>query len=103
MLNRGVAMKLNFEPVTNRIGKDYFIVPKNDTEGIKCVMKCNEVGAFIVNCMYPDNKTRDELIALVSAQYPEATPEEVEAAVDGVRDALKKTVSKKEEAEVVTK
>ena len=95
-------MKLNFEPVTNRIGDKYFIVPKNDTEGVKCVMCCNEVGAFIVNCMYPDNKNKEELIALTSAQYPDATPEEVEAAVDGIRNTLKKTVSKKEETEAVT-
>lgn len=95
-------MQLTFEPVTNKIGDKYFIVPKNDTEGVKCVMCCNEVGAFIVNCMYPDNKTRDELIALTSAQYPNATLEEVESAVDGIRNTLKNTVSKKEETEAVT-
>lgn len=99
MLNRGVAMKLNFEPVTNKIGNDYFIVPKNDADGVKVVMKCNEVGAFIVNLMYPDNRTRDELIALTSEQYPDATLEEVEAAVDGVRNALKATIEPKEEEE----
>lgn len=92
-------MYLNFEPVTNKIGDKYFIVPKNDTEGVKCVMCCNEVGAFIVNLLYPDNKTRDELIELTSAQYPNATLEEIETAVDGVRNALKATVTKKEETE----
>ena len=92
-------MQLTFEPVTNRIGDKYFIVPKNDTEGVRCVMCCNEVGAFIVNCMYPDNKTRDELVEMVSTQYPNATLEEVEAAVDGVRETLKATIEPKEEEE----
>lgn len=96
-------MHLNFEPVTNKIGNKYFIVPKNDTEGIKCVMCCNEVGAFIVNLLYPNDIKRDEMIALTSAQYPNATLEEVETAVDGVRNALKQTVSKKAETEGVTK
>lgn len=84
-------MQLTFEPVTNRIGNDYFIVPKNDEDGVKCVMKCNEVAAFIVNLLVV-NHTRDEMIAATAAQYPDATAEEVAAAVDGVRYALKKSL-----------
>lgn len=84
-------MQLTFEPVTNKIGDDYFIVPKNDTEGVKCVMRCNEVGAFIVNLLVK-NHNKAEMIAATSAQYPNATPEEVEAAVDGVRRTLQATI-----------
>lgn len=86
-------MQLTFKPVTNRIGDKYLIVPQNDEDGVKCVMCCNEVGAFIVNLL-TENRTRDELIALVSAKYPEATEEEVIEAVDGVRTTLKKTVKR---------
>ena len=85
-------MKLTFEPVTNKIGDDYYIVPKNDIGGM-CVMKCNDVGAFIVNLLVV-NHNRDEMIAATSAQYPNATLEEVEAAVDGVRGVLKATLKK---------
>lgn len=92
-------MKLTFEPVTNKIGNDFYIVPKNDTDGVKCVMKCNEVGAFIVNLLVNDIK-RDEMILAVSEHYPNATPEEVEAAVDGVRNTLIATITKKVEVEV---
>lgn len=84
-------MQLTFEPVTNRVGDDYFIVPKNDDDGVKCVMKCNETASFIVNLL-TENRSRDELIALVSAKYPEASEQEVIEAVDGVRITLKKTV-----------
>ena len=89
-------MKLTFKPVTNRIGNDYYIVPKNDTDGVKCVIKCNEVAAFIVNLLVNDMK-RDDLILAVAEHYPNATPQEVEEAVDGVRNTLKATMSKKEE------
>lgn len=89
-------MKLTFEPVTNKIGKDFYIVPKNDEDGVKCVMKCDEVGAFIVNLLV-ENHNRDEMIAKTAEKYPNATPEEVEAAVDGVRSVLKATITPKEE------
>lgn len=89
-------MKLLFEPVTNKIGNDFFIVPKNDADGVKCVMKCNEVGAFIVNLLTEDIK-RDGMIAAVAERYPEATIEEVEAAVDGVRAVLISTIEQKDE------
>lgn len=88
-------MKLLFEPVTNKIGNDFYIVPKNDADGVKCVMKCNEVGAFIVNLLVNDMK-RDDLILAVAEHYPNATPEEVEAAVDGVRAVLISTIEQKE-------
>ena len=91
-------MQLTFEPVTNKIGNDFYIVPKNDEDGVKCVMKCNEVGAFIVNLLVV-NHNRDEMIAATMAQYPNATQEEIEAAVDGVRSALKATITPKEETE----
>ena len=92
-------MKLLFEPVTNKIGNDYFIVPKNDADGVKCVMKCNEVAAFIVNLLVNDMK-RDEMILAVSEHYPNATLEEVEAAVDGVRNKLISTIERKNEVEI---
>ena len=92
-------MKLLFEPVTNKISNDYFIVPKNDADGVKCVMKCNEVGAFIVNLLVKDMK-RDEMILAVAEHYPNATSEEVEAAVDGVRNKLISTIEQKSEVEV---
>ena len=84
-------MKLTFEPVVNRIGNDYFIVPKNDAEGVKCVMRCNDVAAYIIG-LHVENHNRDEMIAATAEHYPDATPEEVEAAVDGVRNALKATI-----------
>lgn len=84
-------MQLTFEPVTNRIGDNFLIVPKNDEDGVKCVMHCNEVDAFIVNLLTV-NRSRDELIELVSEKYPEASEQEVIDAVDGVRTTLKKTV-----------
>lgn len=83
-------MKLNFEPAATKVGDYYLITPKNDSEH-RCVMKCNDVGAFIVNLLYPQNRNRDEMIALTMAQYPNATLEEIEACVDGVRTALKNT------------
>lgn len=89
-------MKLTFEPVTNKIDNDYFIVPKNDTEGVKCIMRCNDVGAFIVNLL-TTNHNRNEMIAATAEEYPEATPEEIEAAVDGVRQTLKATIKPKPE------
>lgn len=92
-------MKLLFEPVTNKIGNDYFIVPKNDADGVKCVMKCNEVAAFIVNLLVNDIK-RDDMILAVAEHYPNATPEEVETAVDGVRNKLIATIERKNEVEV---
>lgn len=92
-------MKLTFEPVTNKIGNDFYIVPKNDADGVKCVMKCDEVGAFIVNLLVNDMK-RDEMILAVSEHYPNATLEEVEAAVDGVRNKLISTIERKNEVEI---
>ena len=89
-------MKLTFEPATNKIGNDFYIVPKNDEDGVKCVMKCNEAGAFIVNLLV-ENHNRDEMIAATAEKYPNATPEEVETAVDGIRAALKATLTPKEE------
>lgn len=82
-------MQLTFEPVTNRIGDDYYIVPKNDEDGVKCVMKCTEGAAFIVNLL-TTNHNRDEIIAATAEHYPDMTAEEVENAVDTVRNALKK-------------
>ena len=89
-------MKLLFDPVTNKIGNDYYIVPKNDTDGVKCVIKCNEVGAFIVNLLVNDMK-RDDMILAVAEHYPNATLEEVETAVDGVRNKLIATIEQKNE------
>lgn len=86
-------MKLTFEPVTNRIGDNYFIVPKGDAQGVKCVMRCNEAGAFIVNLL-TENHNREQMIAAVSERYPAATEEEVTAAVDGVRAALRGAISR---------
>ena len=88
-------MQLTFEPVTNRIGDDYFIVPKNDEAEARCVMKCNDVAAFIVNLLVEDQK-RDSMIAATAewakTHYPNATEEEIINAVDGVRKVLKDTV-----------
>lgn len=85
-------MKLTFEPVTNRIGDKYFIVPKNDGDGVKCVMCCDSVGAFMVNLL-TENHNRDEMIAAVATEYPEYSAEEIEEAVDMVRSILRGTVS----------
>lgn len=88
-------MQLTFEPVTNRIGNDYFIVPKNDEDGVKCAIRCNEVAAFIINLLVV-NHNRDEMIAATAAQYPNASIEDVTACVDGVRAELSKYARKKE-------
>lgn len=95
-------MKLTFEPVTNKIGEDYFIVPKNDEDGVKCVMKCNEVAAFIINLLV-ENHNRQQMIEKVALQYPNEPIEEVERVVDEVRTALKATITKKPTEEGETK
>ena len=82
-------MHLNFEPVTNRIGDDYFIVPKNDDTGHKVIIRCNEETAFIINLLVV-NHNREEMIAATAAQYPDATIEEVTECVDAIRDELLK-------------
>ena len=87
-------MKLTFEPVTNKIGNDYFIVPKNDADNVKCVIKCNEVTAFIVNLLVNDMK-RDDMVAATAAQYPNSPLTEIEEVVDYVRSKLKRTLSQK--------
>lgn len=88
-------MQLTFEPVTNRIGDDYFIVPKNDEDGVKVIIRCNEVAAFIINLLV-ENHNRDQMIAATAAQYPDEPIEEVEACVDGIREELKKHARKNE-------
>lgn len=93
-------MKLTFEPVTNRIGNDYYIVPKNDGDNVKVVMRCNDVAAFIINLLV-ENHNRDEMIAAVEAEYPEESLQDVEACVDAVRGELKKHVKKTESEENV--
>lgn len=87
-------MKLTFEPVTNKVGDKYFIVPKNDTEGVKCVMCCDSVGAFMVNLL-TENHNRDEMLEAVAKEYPQYSAEEIETAVDGVRAILRSTVEAK--------
>lgn len=87
-------MQLTFEPVTNRIGDDYYIVPKNDEDGVKCAIKCNDVGAFIVNLLV-ENHNREQMIEAVSAQYPNEPIEEVERVVDEARAILKATITPK--------
>lgn len=85
-------MQLTFEPVTNRIGDKYFIVPKNDTEGVKCAICCDGVGAFMVNLL-TENHNRDEMIEAVAEKYPDYTSEEIEEAVDQARSILRATVT----------
>lgn len=91
-------MKLTFEPVTNKVGDKYFIVPKNDIEGVKCVMCCDSVGAFMVNLL-TEAHNREEMIEAVAKEYPEYSQEEIETAVDNFRNILRSTVSKKEKTE----
>lgn len=91
-------MKLTFEPVTNKIGDNYYIVPKNDTEGVKVVIKCDEVGKFIIN-MLTENHNQDEMIAAMTEQYPDATAEEIEATVVEARRILYSTVTAKPKTE----
>lgn len=93
-------MKLTFEPVTNRIGDNYFIVPKNDEDNIKIVIRCNDVAAFIINLLV-ENHNRDEMIAATAAQYPNEPIEEIEKCVDGIREELKKHARKPESEENV--
>ena len=88
-------MKLTFEPVTNRIGNDYFIVPKNDEDNIKVIIRCNDVAAFIIGLLV-ENHNRDEMIAATAAQYPNEPIEEVEMCVDAIREELKKHARKNE-------
>lgn len=88
-------MKLTFEPVTNRIGDDYFIVPKNDEDNVKVIIRCNDVAAFIIGLL-SENHNRDEMIAATAAQYPDEPIEEVTACVDGIREELKKHARKPE-------
>lgn len=82
-------MKLKFKPVTNKIGDKYFIVPKSDSDGVKCIIKCDKTGAFMVNLL-TENLNREQMIAAVSAEYPQYSAEQIAEAVDLVRAELRK-------------
>lgn len=92
-------MQLTFEPATNRIGEDYFIVPKNDGDGARVIIRCNEVACFIINLL-KENHNRDQMLEATAAQYPNAAAEEVEACVDAVRAELLKHSGRADGGEV---
>ena len=88
-------MKLTFEPVINRVGDQYFIVPKNDEDDVKVIIRCNDVAAFIIGLL-AENHNRDEMIAATAERYPDEPIEEVEMCVDAIREELKKHARKNE-------
>lgn len=85
-------MQLTFKPVINRIGDDYFIVPKAADTDVRCVIKCNYETAQII-CLMEENKNEEELIAAAQALFPNEAPEEVANICREIRAALKATVS----------
>ena len=85
-------MQLTFKPVINRIGDDYFIVPKEADTDVHCVIKCNYETAQII-CLMEENKNEEELIAAARELFPDEDPDEVADVCRIIRASLKHSLS----------
>ena len=104
-------MILTFEPVINKIGNDYFVVPKNDsdtiinpytgeeeTRNVRCVIKCDENSAYLLSQM-TRNLHFEDMVALMQEHCPGESLEKIEEFVNNFRTALGGSGKKEEVTE----
>lgn len=90
-------MQLTFEPVINKIGNDYFVVPKNDsdtiinpytgeeeTRNVRCVIKCDENSAYLLSQM-TRNLHFEDMVALMQEHCPNESLANIEEFVTNFR------------------
>lgn len=83
-------MKLKYNFVVNNVAGETVAVSVGGTaDSFNGYIKLNETGAFIFK-MLKNDTTRDELIAALGAEYPDASKEEIVDSVDTLVEKLKK-------------
>lgn len=81
-------MKLKYNFVVNNVAGETVAVSVGNS-GFNGYIKLNETGAFIFNALKSDT-TREDIIASLSAAYPEASKSDVVESVDQLIEELKK-------------
>lgn len=85
---REMIMKLKYEFVINNVAGETVAVSVGDNDGrFNGYIKLNETGAFIFK-MLKNDVAREEIIAAVCREYPNATQEEAAESVDMLIEQL---------------
>ncbi len=83
-------MKLKYNFVVNEVAGETVAVSVGNTEGsFNGYIKLNETGAFIFNALKKDT-TREEIIEKMSAEYPDASTNDIIESVDELLEKLSK-------------
>ncbi len=92
--------KLNFEPAVNRIGEDYFVCPKNETDWQRVLIKTDRVGAFLV-CLMQNEITEEDMLAAAQAEFPDESYDTLKSRTAEVRSRILKTSLEENKLEVI--
>ena len=104
-------MMLTFEPVINKIGTKYYVVPKNDsdtitnpytgdeeTRNVRCAIECDENSAYLLSQM-TRNLHYEDMVAIMQEHCPNEPIEKIEEFVNNFRTALGGSGKKEEVTE----
>ncbi len=92
--------KLNFEPAVNRIGEDYFVCPKNETDWQRVLIKTDRVGAFLV-CLMQNETTEEDMLAAAQSEFPDESYDTLKSRTAEVRSRILKTSLEENKLEVI--
>lgn len=92
--------KLNFEPAVNRIGEDYYICPKNETDWQRILIKTDRIGAFLVPLMR-DETTASEMLSAAQTEFPDESYDTLKSRTEAVRNRILKTEPEENKLEVI--